>query len=65
MTDHKNDDIRLREQAWIKVLPSYLFMFNMVEPTDIKVGLSPFKKVFVICFIESPVKTIKMLFISS
>ena len=40
-------------------------IMNFRRYEDIKVGLSPYKKFCVIYLIESPLKMIKMLFISS
>ena len=44
------------------VINSIQFVFNSISPTVLKVGLSPSKKNFVICVIESPLKMMKNAF---
>ena len=41
------------------------YKHESVLNSSFKVGLSPSKKICVICFIENPLKIITMLFISS
>ena len=45
LTGHKSNDIRLQNQAWIKVLTPFLFMFNMAQ-TVVCYGMSNVANVF-------------------